>query len=208
VCPNWDAMANPVPSLPVLGTDSPPVAITTAEAAIVSPDASRTPQGEGPAGGSIDATLTANRQRTPCRRQAATRASRTSRARFDRGKSLSVSGSSTSGMPRSSSKNCRCPESGQESRIFFMEWGEEAVTKREGCSVPGSTLHLPPPLIRIFLPPSFVRSNRSTSAPCREAKIAAMRPAAPAPITTMGWRCSSNPGPSAIPRISPASIPK
>ena len=50
----------------------------------------------------------------------------------------------------------------------------------------GSTLQRPPPLIRIFRPPSVVRSSTSTRAPERAAKIAAIRPAAPAPTTTMG----------------------
>src|SRR5574337_2090268 len=53
-------------------------------------------------------------------------------------------------------------------------------------------LHRPPPLMRILRPPSFVRSRSSVSAPLEAAKIAAMVPAAPAPMTTTrfigdGW---------------------
>jgi len=46
-------------------------------------------------------------------------------------------------------------------------------------------LQRPPPLIRIFRPPSAVRSSRITSAPDLAAKIAAIVPAAPAPMTAM-----------------------
>jgi hypothetical protein len=45
-------------------------------------------------------------------------------------------------------------------------------------------LHRPPPLMRILRPPFFVRSRSNVSAPLEAAKIAAMVPAAPAPITT------------------------
>src|SRR5437762_3993292 len=76
-----------------------------------------------------------------------------------------------------------------------MVFGEEVVTKRAGSSSEGRTLQRPPPLMRIFLPPSWVRSSRRTlRLPFRAspppgppaAKIAAMNPAAPAPITMTG----------------------
>jgi hypothetical protein len=43
-------------------------------------------------------------------------------------------------------------------------------------------LQRPPPLMRILRPPSLVRSSSSASAPAEAAKIAAIVPAAPAPI--------------------------
>jgi hypothetical protein len=58
------------------------------------------------------------------------------------------------------------------------------VTNRDSSTTIGSTLHRPPPLMRIFRPPSRVRSSSSVSAPADAAKIAAMLPAAPAPMTT------------------------
>ncbi len=47
----------------------------------------------------------------------------------------------------------------------------------------GRTLQPPPPLIRILRPPSGVRSRRRVSASPEAAKMAAIDPAAPAPIT-------------------------
>src|SRR4030095_16399519 len=90
------------------------------------------------------------------------------------------------GMPRSSSKKRRCSASGQSISMARIVLAEDAVTKREASSASGSTLHLPPPLIRILRPPSRVASSRSTlRLPCT-AKIAAIVPAAPAPTITIG----------------------
>src|SRR5262249_43618042 len=51
-----------------------------------------------------------------------------------------------------------------------------------GAAVDGRTLQRPPPLIRIFRPPSEVRSSRVVSTSEDAAKIAAIVPAAPAPM--------------------------
>ncbi len=48
-------------------------------------------------------------------------------------------------------------------------------------------LQRPPPLMRIFRPPSSVLSMSTTSIPRRAAVSAASKPAAPAPTTTTGW---------------------
>jgi hypothetical protein len=103
---------------------------------------------------------------------------------FVTGKSLPVSCSRARRRPSSSSKKRRCSSSGQERSSFFIEFGDDAVTKRSGRATEGSTLQRPPPLIRIFRPPSSVRSSSVTFAPPRAAWIAAIRPAAPAPTTT------------------------
>jgi hypothetical protein len=47
-------------------------------------------------------------------------------------------------------------------------------------------LQRPPPLIRIFRPPSAVRSTTITGAGPLAAKMAATSPAAPAPTTIVG----------------------
>jgi imidazolonepropionase-like amidohydrolase len=75
-----------------------------------------------------------------------------------------------------------------EALLSATAWGGPMMkrAKEIGSIREGRTLHRPPPLIRILRPPSRVRSSRSTGAPARAAKIAAMHPAAPAPITTMG----------------------
>ena len=56
--------------------------------------------------------------------------SRTSRARLDDGNSLPVSGSRTSGIPSSTSKNSRCSSMGHVRRMFFRELLDDAVTNR------------------------------------------------------------------------------
>src|SRR5437868_12200452 len=62
--------------------------------------------------------------------------------------------------------------------------GELCVTYCAGSTTLGRMLHRPPPLMRIFRPPSLVRSSNCTSAPARAANPAATIPAAPAPTTT------------------------
>src|ERR1019366_8373970 len=99
-------------------------------------------------------------------------------------KSLTDSASSTSAMPASRSKNAICSASGHERTILRSVFAEESVTNRDSSSRAGRMLHRPPPLMRILRPPSFVRSSRIVSAPAPAAKIAAIVPAAPAPITT------------------------
>src|SRR5262245_15431186 len=66
-----------------------------------------------------------------------------------------------------------------------MTCAGDSVTKRSGAIEEGRTLQRPPPLMRIFRPPSRVRSSTSTAVLPRAAKIAAMSPAAPAPTTTI-----------------------
>src|SRR3954454_2367116 len=112
--------------------------------------------------------------------------SRTSRELLETGNSFPVSASRASGMPTSSSKKRRCSGSGQELRILRSVLGEEPVTKRAGSAAEGRRLYRPPPLTRIFRPPSRVRSRSRTRRPRSAAKIAARSPAAPAPRMTVG----------------------
>src|SRR5215218_5555779 len=130
--------------------------------------------------------------RAPLKRARSISPSRTSRALLEAGKSLPLSCSSASGMPTSSSIQRRCCSSGHERRILRSELGDDAVKYCDGSIRDGSTLQRPPPLIRILRPPSRVRSSSSTGAPACAAKIAAVAPAAPAPITTMGSCCWAN----------------
>src|SRR5436305_9878411 len=189
VCPSRRTISKPVPSLPVPGRERPPVATITAAAAIVSPPARRTVQGWPSRGGERASARASKRISAPRRRARAISLSRTSRELFETGNSLPVSGSRASGMPTSSSKNRRCSGSGQELRILRSVLGEEPVTKRAGSTAEGRTLHRPPPLTRIFRPPSRVRSRsrtrrRFSGGPA--AKTAARSPAAPAPRMTVG----------------------
>ena len=72
-----------------------------------------------------------------------------------------------------------------------MLLGDESVTKRVRSADDGRMLQRPPPLMRIFRPPSCVRSRSITSVPGERAaadsaaKMAAIVPAAPAPMMTM-----------------------
>ncbi len=133
-------------------------------------------------------TVVRARKRTPRRPASDSRPSRTSRARFEAGKSLALSVSSTSGIASSRSKKATCSASGQERSMLRRVACEESVTKRRSSTRAGRMLQRPPPLIRILRPPSAVRSISQVSAPAAPAKIAAMVPAAPAPITaTRRW---------------------
>ncbi len=192
VCPRASAIRSPEPSLPVAGTESPPVARIRAPARMAgSPPSGRTHH--PPAGwGSTAPTGVEERNCTPRRRASSTSRSLTSRARFPSGKSFPVSGSSTRWSPSTSWKNCRCRSRGHDSRIFFSVLEDDAVTKSRGSSTEGRTLHRPPPEMRIFRPPSGVRSRRRTGAAPPAAWMAAINPAAPAPTTTMG---SAGPSP-------------
>jgi hypothetical protein len=87
-------------------------------------------------------------------------------------------------MPTSRSKNSRCATRGHARSIPRRRWAGESVTNRSGSSATGRMLHRPPPLIRILRPPSLVRSMTVTE-DRSEANIAAARPAAPAPTTTV-----------------------
>ena len=154
-CPSACAMRSPIPSLPVAGTDSPPVASTTRSHSMIPPDVSTT---NPRAARDTLVTVVPNCRSTPLAPANVTSASRTSRARLDRGNSLPDSSSSTSGMPRSSSKKARCSCSGHDRSMARSRCGGESVTKRSGVATDGNTLHRPPPLMRILRPPSLVRS--------------------------------------------------
>ena len=78
--------------------------------------------------GSSPVTRAPNQIRAPASRTRATRASRTSRALWEEGKSFPDSSSSSRGIPSSASKNARCSARGQERRIFRRVLGEESVT--------------------------------------------------------------------------------
>ena len=51
--------------------------------------------------------------------------------------------------------------------MFLSVLGEASVTKRSGAGMEGRMLHRPPPLMRIFRPPSAVPSIRTTGRPDR-----------------------------------------
>src|SRR5688500_14462177 len=182
-CSSCAAISGPRPSLPVCGTDNPPVASTTASASIGAASWRSTTQ--RPCAGRTSVMNVLVMTVTPARRAYASSASRTSRARCDAGKSFADPASSTSGRRRWLSKNAICSYSGHDRTIRRRRCRGESVTKRDSSSRAGRILQRPPPLIRILRPPSFVRSRSSVSAPPSDAaKIAAIVPAAPAPMTT------------------------
>ena len=118
--PSRRAMSRPVPSLPVAGTDRPPVATITrsrgdrpAKSRRVKPAASMRDVGDGRVEPDLDTLDRAN----------ATSASRTSFALFDRGNSLPDSSSSASGICRSSSKKARCSCSGHGAQHAAQQVG-------------------------------------------------------------------------------------
>ena len=146
-------MRKPVPSLPVLGTDRPPVATTTAPACSGSPsrDVDAPPAVVGREAGDGRVHAAAARRAVA---RARSRRSRTSRARCEAGKSFADSTSSTSGRPSSRSKNAICSRSGHERTIRRTRCGGASLTKRDSSRRAGRMLQRPPPLIRILRPPS------------------------------------------------------
>jgi hypothetical protein len=161
VWPRRSRIESPIPSLPDFGTESPPVATTTASASRGAAPSRWMRQ--RPAAGSSPVTATPARSSTPRSRARARSPSRTSRARLEAGKSLPVSGSSTSGIASSDSKNRICSGSGQERSMLRSVLGEESVTNRDSSARAGRMLQRPPPLIRILRPPSGVRSRSRVS---------------------------------------------
>jgi hypothetical protein len=138
-------------------------------------------EAEGPDARAMPVTVVCQRNATPASVARRTSASRTSRARFDAGKSLPDSASSASGTPASSSKKTFCSRRGKLPSRRLTSCAGDALTKRSGAATDGSTLQRPPPLMRILRPPSAVFSKTVTRAPARAAVIAAISPAAPAP---------------------------
>ena len=119
--PSSRAMRRPAPSLPVAGTERPPVARMTRAARIISPDESCTAQQSSSRSRSV--TRAAVHTRPPRWTYAVISASSTVRARSLTGKSLPVSASSLSGTPRSASKKRRTSASGQAASTFRTRFG-------------------------------------------------------------------------------------
>ena len=187
VWPSALTRRRPRPSLPVPGTESPPVATMSASALRLRP--SSVPMRQALPSRVIPVTVLSGMNCAPLRRASASRPSRTSRALFEAGNSLPDSASSTSARPSSCSKNARCSASGQERTMLRRVAGEESVTKRFSSRRAGRILQRPPPLMRIFRPPSRVLSSSSVVAPARAANTAAIIPAAPPPITATVITC-------------------
>src|SRR5690606_32012460 len=106
--------------------------------------------------------------------------------RLEAGNSLPDACSSASGTPRSCSKKRCCDGSGHDSSMLRIVFGDDAVMYCRGERREGRTLQRPPPLMMILRPPSLVFSSSMTGRTPVAAKMAAMRPAAPAARTAMG----------------------
>ena len=158
--PSSRAIRRPAPSLPVAGTERPPVARITLAARSVSPDESCTAQQSSPRNKSV--TRVAMHTRPPRWTYAVISASSTVRARLPTGNSLPVAASSLSGTPSSASKKRRTSASGQTASTFRTRFGELSLTKSVCDAWLGSTLQRPPPLIRIFWPGRSLPSSSST----------------------------------------------
>ena len=172
-----------MPSLPVAGTERPPVARITREAWMAPADvSSRQPRafarerGDGCA--ELEAHTAAPRQRDePVAHVARAVRPREQLARlaFERQREADlVLEEAPLGRERPGPKHPAKQGAG------------ESVTNRSGAMTEGRMLQRPPPLIRILRPPSAVRSSTTTGAGPSAAKMAATRPAAPAPTTTVG----------------------
>ena len=174
----------PAPSLPVAGTDRPPVASTTASAAIA-PRARPDRASRRRAARARSASRRSGSARPPAAPRAPGRRARRARGPT-RETACPCSLRGRAACRPGARRTARCAASGHERSIAGARWAGESVTKRSGSSAEGRTLQRPPPLMRILRPPSRVRSRRRTSPPRSAAAIAATRPAAPAPTTTMG----------------------
>ena len=177
-----------MPSLPVLGSDRPPVARTTTAERIVRPSASPTVNAF-PAT-VTDATRAEDRTAILSRAASRSRASSTVRARLVSGKSL-PSSSSCSATP-SSSKKSAARGAGNARSTCRTNRGDPP---QKSCSVTVRlvTLHREPPLTRIFAP-MWAAPSRHTiriAGAARAAKIAVASPAAPAPTTTTSHAAAS-----------------
>jgi hypothetical protein len=177
VWPRASARAYPPPSLPVFGSESPPVARTTRRA-IHSPAEvrSRNPS----AARSTHRTRWPVRRRAPRRSASPTRAARTVRALFESGKSFPP-GSAWSATPRSR-KNAAAWVAGNADRTRPTTW-RDPPWKSVASTTLLVTLQRPPPLTRILAPSVWAPSKATTvaSGRWRAAKMAVARPAAPAP---------------------------
>ena len=168
------------PWLPVLGTDSPPVATITASGAshrsvVVELERSRRHR-----------VKPVTRFRPGARRLSrvanASSPSRTSRALFERGKSfwIPLRAPAATGVVLEEAICSPAATSAASCAARRRRVGDER-DRAPACM--GSTLQRPPPLMRIFRPPSRVRSSEVARAPAAAANTAATNPAAPAPIT-------------------------
>ena len=175
----WRSLA---PSLPVFGTDIPPLASTTRRARSgPSSVVTRNP----PSAGAIWVARRGCRSRMPALAAAPSSASSTVAARFESGNSLPC-GSSCSVTP-SSSKNRTVSSTGSARSTRAMT-RDVPPLKSRAVTMRFVTLQRPPPLMRILAPSRRAPSMTMTSAAGaqRAAVIAAIKPAAPPPTTRMG----------------------
>mmetsp|Transcript_43407 Transcript_43407/g.112425 ORF Transcript_43407/g.112425 Transcript_43407/m.112425 type:complete len:209 (-) Transcript_43407:114-740(-) len=186
LCPEAFRKRCPVPSVPTLGKDSPPVLTTSLSNSRRSFCGSSHRQ-PPPGRELMSSTLALYLKCTPLCSHAATRLSRTSLEESLSGKYLFVSSSSPSRSPTPPSvlsshslTSPRLQDANTARRADLLD-SEKKSRSRMDCL--GSTLHREPPLIRIFFPHSLVRSSTVTCAPARAAKSAAVSPLAPPPMT-------------------------
>ena len=177
VCPRRRAMSKPAPSLPLFGSERPPVA-RTMRVAGRSPVlvVMRKPSGVC----ATSETRAPVRIVTPVRDASSTSAFRTSRARFESGNSLPPA-SSCRRTPISR-KNATVWSTGKPRSTRRMT-GRRPPQKSASVTAVLVTLQRAPPLTRIFAP-RWLAPSSSTTVRCgcnRLVKIAVARPAAPAP---------------------------
>ena len=177
VWPSVSAIRRPWPSLPVFGSESPPVASTTPDTATVS-RVVRTTQPASSA--STASTRSPARSTTPRRRASSRSACRTTRERFASGNSL-PSTSSCSGTSISR-KKATVSATPKPRRTRRTRCGGPPL-KSDSATVAFVTLQRDPPLTRIFAPGWRAPSKRTMgpTTPRRAAKMAVASPAAPAP---------------------------
>ena len=172
-----------MPSLPVFGTESPPVATITASASSGGAPSRLDPPAAVARARARDQRIQ-QEPRAPPRREREQPVAHVARAVRRRERASPTPAPRRAAAPARSRRTRSARRSGHERSILRSGLGDESVTKRDSSTRVGRMLQRPPPLMRIFRPPSRVRSRSTVSAPAPAAKIAAIEPAAPAPMTT------------------------
>ena len=131
-----------------------------------------------------DAARSMHDRRAPRAREREQPIAHVARAAARRGRASPTRSPRPAGCRASRSKKAICsrerPRADDLAQRVGRRVGDEARSRRARA---GSMLQRPPPLMRILRPPSAVRSRSGVSAPAAAAKIAAIVPAAPAPMT-------------------------
>ena len=177
-------MSKPAPSLPVFGSDWPPVARTTALADRSPVEVVTMKSPFADVARATSSTRRPDSSVAPTRSVSRSSASSTSRDRLVSGNSLPPASSWR--LTPISRKNATAALDGNARRMR-RTIDERPPQKSASVTCAFVTLQRDPPLTRIFAPGFLAPSRSTTDRPglARRAKMAVARPAAPAPTMTM-----------------------